>query len=919
MGGSSVRTRRWGKAAVAVAALGALLTFSATGVATGTSEGDTSCKPAEQSSKSVRKAKTITPRPPAACPEITVTKSAEKDSYKQGESIKWTVTIKNTGDSAVKLSVEDEGVKLAGPGAKGETARKASKTKTSSCEGEKKSSSKKTSKSSSKKKDCDTRVKCGGLLEAGATLVCTGYQKAEKCGTVKNTVKVTASGVKAKDDKEDDKDKDKDKKKYGDKSKSSDSSGKVVVKASDETFVVCDPSVKKDAKASYTRTWDWSIIKTASTNNISSTNATETVTYTVKVKKTLLSTTNIKVTGEIDVYNPYPFDVGVEVKDTLDASCLVDGEAVKTDTIGHGKKSYSYVCTPGTPPLDGAMNTASVTFDVKGVKSTLTATSPISTHVTEVNDTVNVTDVMRKVGSEAIFAQRDFGTTNKDETFTYTQEFTVPATNCESYKNIATVSAVGSPQVYPPKGDHEGTTTGGETNSEYSDKTTSEDTTSNQASEAGGSNYGTTTNTGSTASDTTYSDKTETTGSTTKGDYPNSTPTMTPKSDEEIVEICRAVLTISKDAALSYTNTWTWGITKSATVASVNSTNAAVNYSVTATKSSTPVVSNAKVTGTITITNPYPAGAVSGVVTDTLSDGTVCTVTGGSGAGGAPTAIASGVSTFPYVCDLGATVPAETVKNVGKVNFTANNVAGEATAQASITAGTVTLVNDSVTVTDVLGADSRSLGTITGTTTFPQYSRTVATPAVDTPCVIYTNTATVNAVPPSSASASVEVCGGTTTPPTPPSATVVGNPPVLGQAAGISGGPVSNRAALALSKTGPSAATAGQLVTYRIKVTNRSKIAARNVVLRDLLPSGFSVSGKIKGASISKGRISWKVGTLAAGKSKTVSVKLRIDRSVGGRRCNSAVATAGNANTVRDAQCTRIAAVAGALQPAVTG
>lgn len=73
------------------------------------------------------------------------------------------------------------------------------------------------------------------------------------------------------------------------------------------------------------------------------------------------------------------------------------------------------------------------------------------------------------------------------------------------------------------------------------------------------------------------------------------------------------------------------------------------------------------------------------------------------------------------------------------------------------------------------------------------------------------------------------------------------------------------------------------------------------------------------GASFARGRVTWNIGTLAAGRSRTVTVTLRTDRSIGGKRCNTATATATNAGSVRDSSCVRVRAVAGAVRPPVTG
>jgi hypothetical protein len=50
-----------------------------------------------------------------------------------------------------------------------------------------------------------------------------------------------------------------------------------------------------------------------------------------------------------------------------------------------------------------------------------------------------------------------------------------------------------------------------------------------------------------------------------------------------------------------------------------------------------------------------------------------------------------------------------------------------------------------------------------------------------------------------------------------------------------------------------------------------------------------------------------------------VKASFRINRSIGGRRCNVASASARGVAAVRATACTRIAAVAGAVEPAVTG
>ncbi len=118
-------------------------------------------------------------------------------------------------------------------------------------------------------------------------------------------------------------------------------------------------------------------------------------------------------------------------------------------------------------------------------------------------------------------------------------------------------------------------------------------------------------------------------------------------------------------------------------------------------------VSGVTVTGTITVTNPNVDSGdhtvpVSGVdVTDTLSDSTVCAVTGGSGV-----TLTAFKTDFAYTCDLSALPQGEldnaasvswgdqfldngAALNSGSANFTFKNIAFSAS-----------LVDDSVSVSD---------------------------------------------------------------------------------------------------------------------------------------------------------------------------------------------------------------------------
>lgn len=126
-------------------------------------------------------------------------------------------------------------------------------------------------------------------------------------------------------------------------------------------------------------------------------------------------------------------------------------------------------------------------------------------------------------------------------------------------------------------------------------------------------------------------------------------------------------------------------------------------------------------------------------------------------------------------------------------------------------------------------------------------------------------------------------------------------------------------AKLAIAKTGPARAAAGGTVTYRIVVRNTGKAPARNVVVADVTPSGLTLvtpPGRISGRTVS-----WKVGTLAPGASRTIVVRMRSARTISGTRTNVATATATGVAKVTARARTQFTKtrVAPAVRPAVTG
>lgn len=111
--------------------------------------------------------------------------------------------------------------------------------------------------------------------------------------------------------------------------------------------------------------------------------------------------------------------------------------------------------------------------------------------------------------------------------------------------------------------------------------------------------------------------------------------------------------------------------------------------------------------------------------------------------------------------------------------------------------------------------------------------------------------------------------------------------------------PAARRAVLRLAKTAPARVTRGRTILYTLKVTNVSKHAAKKVVIRDALPAGTFLRGVPKAARLRDGAIVWRIGTLAPGRSVTVTLRLATDPDGTAPVVNVGVATASNAATVR--------------------
>jgi uncharacterized repeat protein (TIGR01451 family) len=127
------------------------------------------------------------------------------------------------------------------------------------------------------------------------------------------------------------------------------------------------------------------------------------------------------------------------------------------------------------------------------------------------------------------------------------------------------------------------------------------------------------------------------------------------------------------------------------------------------------------------------------------------------------------------------------------------------------------------------------------------------------------------------------------------------------------------RPRLAITKTAPTSARVLQRVRYRITVRNTGRVTARNVVLQDRIPSGLSVVSTSRRGTLRNGTITFQLGTLRAGQSRTVTVWLVANASVRGTRVNVATVSANRVRPLRARAATAFRPLARRVQPAVTG
>lgn len=201
-----------------------------------------------------------------------------------------------------------------------------------------------------------------------------------------------------------------------------------------------DLEVSKTAETSFTRTFDWTIEKTADKTTVYSAGGgeSEPVNFTVKVTKDDGTDSDWVVSGKITVHNPNNFDVlGVNITDTTPGGeCeVINGTDL---TVPAGGDAYpDYVCTfTSRPEYDVTMtNTVTATWPDIGSPNTSKSYDKeysFGDWYIMVNDEIDVTDTNGKS-----WHFTDSGSV------TYQMTYNDPAGTCTPHENTATIVQTG--------------------------------------------------------------------------------------------------------------------------------------------------------------------------------------------------------------------------------------------------------------------------------------------------------------------------------------------------------------------------------------------------------------------------------------------------------------------------------------------
>ena len=191
----------------------------------------------------------------------------------------------------------------------------------------------------------------------------------------------------------------------------------------------------KTAETTYTRTFEWDIIKTVSPASWELfTGDSGTSTYTVAVTKTGFTDSDWAVSGVITIVNNTPFAATI----TGVSDVITPALAVAVDcgvTFPHNLASLSSLnCTYSTPLPDDSsrVNTATITTSGNVGGNVATADVIFGAPTTVVNDTITVDDSV----------QGNLGTFGDSDQVTYDRTFTCDS-DAGKHDNVATIKETG--------------------------------------------------------------------------------------------------------------------------------------------------------------------------------------------------------------------------------------------------------------------------------------------------------------------------------------------------------------------------------------------------------------------------------------------------------------------------------------------
>lgn len=207
------------------------------------------------------------------------------------------------------------------------------------------------------------------------------------------------------------------------------------------------PEVRKEAASRYTSTYGWNVDKNVDDSFVTSMGTTHTANYTIDVTRSGPVNSDFEVFGLITITNPNSEASGVVqtitgVTDDLheDGSAVCEPNplfAVPFDLDPLDSVSVEYVCTlpNSTSTTASGTNSATVSWSVGDeTKPNQVSNDAVwdfaEATVTTVNATASLSDSLAG----------DLGTFSGSDTVIYSLDFDVPARNCVTYDNTATLT-----------------------------------------------------------------------------------------------------------------------------------------------------------------------------------------------------------------------------------------------------------------------------------------------------------------------------------------------------------------------------------------------------------------------------------------------------------------------------------------------